>query len=350
LSYWDAELVGGASFVGVVAGFVGSPEYKNRLTGLWCNIIDEPEMDIFDGPDEPEFDDAYRRMDENGQTVLGSFGNVNFDELRFSALDWWPDRQFLLAIHTDVVESSCLSFLGRAPYPDQVAFVRAPYLSSELEVAWVDIRARLEDEHPQSWSGKGGLLRLNLTLSGPALPIVDEILADHGAMIDVLTVGAFPYPMPDPLPEAVCLADPGGIDDSTLGLEVTVDMDIATVVAGATPSGTFTVSNTGTDTYTIAWGAEVTGVLGNGPVSTSVFRGSTVDPLSIGVIGPGQSTSGVLRIGTESCDPTVGHRLPSGDYPIWGTISVWDGDEFDGSLLVPDHYVRLPADTITLTD
>ena len=356
LAYWDGELRRGAPFEGVVGGFVDSPEYKNRLSGLWCNIVDEDGVVLFDGPDRNElnrdewFDDAYRRMQENAQNISNSFDSATFDEVRFGGLDWWPDRQFLLAVHTDAVESSCLTFLGRAPHPEQVTFVRAPYLSSELEAAWVDIRARLENEHPQAWFGKGGLLRLNLTLSGPALPVVDEILTDYGAMIDVLTVGAFSYPMPDPLPEAVCLVDPGAIDDSTLGLEVTVEMDSSIVVAGDTPAGTFTVTNTGTETYTVAWGAEVTGVLGSGSASTSVFRGNSVAPLSIGVIGPGQSTSGSLRIGTEACDPIDGHRLPSGDYPIWGTVSVWDGDESNGSLRVPDHYVRLPADTITLTD
>ena len=48
----------------------------------------------------------------------------------------------------------------------------------------------------------------------------DELLARYGELVHV-NVGAFPYPMPDPLPESRCetLGDPQAVD----GLEITLD-------------------------------------------------------------------------------------------------------------------------------
>ncbi len=352
LAYWDGELRSGASFEGVVGGFVDSPEYENRLTGLWCNIIDESEMDIFDGPDRSELDrdewldDGYRRMQENAQTISDSLGLAIYDELRFDALDWWPDRQYLFAIHTDAVESSCLTFLGRAPHPNQVTFLRAPYLLSELNEVIIDIRARLDDEHPAALQGIGVGLRIGLELAGPALPAADGILADYGEYIESFSVGAFPYPMPDPLPESLCLSAPDAVDPSTLGLEVSIDLESATVEAGLRTTGTFTVSNVGTDTYSMRWGFEVMG-LGAGVTSSSVSDGGRNRSESTGLLVPGGSVAGRFDIATTACDPSVGHRLPAGDYPIWGTITVREGSDFDDA--GAPHQIWLPAETITVT-
>ncbi len=346
LRHWTDVLADGAPYGAVVAGFLDSAEYRQRLTGIWCRIFDEAEIEIFDGPNPPTFDAAYREMDANATAILSRYSLDRYDAVVSAAVDDHPDPQLVLYVHEPRVEHDCLTLLAPAPYPRRVAFVRAPFSRLEKDTARHEASEFARANGAWLFSG-GGLTRFDLGLSSAGLPIADEILTRWGIYIDELTVGAFPYPMPDPLPRSFCAEEPADIvEPSDLDLVVTVDPPAA-VVAGASPLGSFTVENVGTTTQTVTYGAEVTAYLGSGPTARSAFVGFVNLPLSVRPVAPGESITVPLLLGTDACDPADGHRLPPGPLPLFGAFAVDNGPDPHPSS--PDVWVRLPPVTVTLT-
>ncbi len=349
LTYWADQLAAGQTFARLAGGFLASPEYSDRLSGLWCQILSPGDVKLFDGPEPPTFGDAYQRMQGNARAVAGTYTGP-YNELPYYALDRWPDQNLLVTLHHSVIKKSCLTFLAKAPYPDQIAFRRTPNLNAELDAARADVLDQLQGARFLSIGMNGGV-GLAVSTSSDSLPVVDDLLAQHGELIESLHVGSFQYPMPDPLPDSVCLNEPANtVAPSELGLEVTVDLGAATTRPGKGLSGTFTIQNTGSRTVEVSWGAEVTGYLGSGSTSTSVFVGIQDLPATVFQLEPGESAEGLLVVATEACDPTGGHRLAPGPYNLWGSISAAELAEVDGAPIGSDYQIRLPATAITLTN
>ncbi len=352
LEFWTAQLAGGRSYVSTIDGFVASEEYLERLRGLWCGTISLDEA--FD------WDDTVLPVDappsEGRLAVLGvaeelgeAFDEGRPDELSTVVLDDKPAPPVLvLGVHEPVLGGACLPLLAIFSRPDLVRFAPTPMTTSQLQAASERV---MELAGPGGWWGIGrGRGRLSINLTGPGLAAAEDIIDEFGAAIEELTVGSFPYPMPDPLPAPVCRAEPvATVDPSSLDLGVAVTLP-ATVAPGVVASGTFTVTNNGAATVSIWWGAEVTAFLGDGGTSTSTFNGVRNEPLNIRVLGPGESATGPLDIGTDACDPLDGYRLAPGDYEVWGTIPVVLGAAPDLSPGDEDTYVRLPPVTLTLAE
>lgn len=346
LTFWSNELSDGRSYVSAIGAFINAGEYERRLRSLWCDTITLDEaLDWSDG--EPIFDERYARAHASSQELAEALASNETwpDEVTTQILDSKPQISFVLGIHEPSLTQACLPILALTSHPEVVQFAPTQYLTSELRTISEAIQALGGVE----WIGSGRGL-LNVGLSAAALPVAEQIVSEYGDALESFTVGAFPYPMPSPLPDVVCHNESAlAVDAGDLGLTITLDLP-ASVVSGGVASGTFTVTNTGTGTYTLYWGYEVTGYLGSGSTSQSIFTGSRNDPLSAPTIGPSESASGRLDIGTAACDPADGHALAAGSYETWGSIAVVDHAVQDSSVQDATHFIRLPATPLTLTD
>lgn len=233
-------------------------------------------------------------------------------------------------------------------HPEVVQFAAMATTQTGMEHIELDVARLAGPGGYRSINENTGLLQVELhprAGTGRA----DDILEAYGFMTEWLRIGSFPYPMPDPAPESVChSAPPEAIDPADLGLTVTVDLP-ASIPAGDTASGTFTVTNNGTGTYTLWWGYEVTAYLGTGTDSISRFNGGRKLPLTAPVLEPGDSVTGRLDIATDTCDPTDGYRHTPGTYTIWGHVNALIGPDRRRAPFEIDHGLRLPPVSIELT-
>lgn len=350
LEFWTAQIADGRSYVSTIDGFVASDEYLNRLRRQWCETLTLDEaLDWDDEPGQPEgsIDQGRLIINDLSQEFVDAFDEIFPDEVTTRIIDDSPPPPvFVIGVHEPALVEACLPLLALFSRPDLVRFIPTPMSTSQIEAASQRIQ---ELAGPTGWWGIGtgrGLLTINL--SAAALDVADDIIEEFGFAIETITVGSFLYPMPNPLPPAGCISEPANtVDPASLGLDVTVDLP-AEIASGTVASGTFTVTNNGSETRTIWWADEVTAFLGNGAVTTSRFNGSRNDPLSVRVLEPGDSTTGPLDIGTDACDPVDGHRLAPGDYSIWGTIPVVTAAAPDLNPGDENIHIRLPAATITL--
>ncbi len=144
------------------------------------------------------------------------------------------------------------------------------------------IEQRVEQVDDRAWLSSSRGIRVDYQFSSVALPVIDEILADYGEFLDEVYVGAFPYPMPDPLPDSQCL--PPLVDafqPAALGLDVELTLDQNSRSAGGTVSATATVVIVGTETRTVAWGSSVLAGVGSGVETEGIFVGDVELPLNI---------------------------------------------------------------------
>ncbi len=350
LSFWTDELANGRPLSSTIDAFIDGPEYTQRLRGLWCRTISLDEaLDWADRPSS-ETDDERRAIEDVSIELSEALYQDGFpDEVTTRIIDDSPAPSvFVVGVYEPVLEEACLPILALSSQPDRVRFAPTPLRTSELEAAQQDIVERVG--RGGWWSIGSGRGRLNVTLSGSALDVAPQIVDDYGEAIETLTVGSFPFPMPNPLPPSRCRQEPANtVDAASLGLDISIDLP-ARVEAGAAPTGTIAVTNTGSDTFTIWWGAEVLAHLGAGTTSRSAFNGPRNLPLNVAVLRPGDSATIPLLIGTDSCDPADGHRLGADDYSLWGTVPIVVGADPDVSPGDETMHARLPAQLISLTE
>jgi hypothetical protein len=171
--------------------------------------------------------------------------------------------------------------------------------------------------------GDGGLTSLS---GGEGGDVTDVYLTAESedlaaAMLDYfdgrfeITVGAWPYPMPDGV-AARCDEDPVE-RGSTPGIEVRIELDSASIALGEQLSGEVFITNTTEWAADAVYGYEADAVL--------VDRGTTrVRTVTYGwrkVSGGGSSEdSGVvelpLRVDLATCDPAEGYVVAPGDYDV----------------------------------
>jgi len=149
-----------------------------------------------------------------------------------------------------------------------------------------------------------------------------ELIALYGDCVDI-RVGAFEYPLPDPLPASIC----PGLDETT----ERGDLDIVAVG----PVGPF--ERTGDDVLWIELAVELTNT-GTGRVEfdPGTASGYLIDSdrrvvagpgqLEITAVGmavdlaPGESSTLPVKLSTTSSDRRVGHLAPPGDHQLVAVV------------------------------
>src|SRR5262249_13548172 len=102
------------------------------------------------------------------------------------------------------------------------------------------------------------------------------------------------------------------------GLVATVHTASPNVRSGRDVEGTLRLTNTGTAPVTFDSGEPLTGVVVKRGTTTPV--GAYLRPIAgvgkVGTLGPGESTTIHVLLGTSSCDLSLGYAVPPGSYDV----------------------------------
>ena len=147
-----------------------------------------------------------------------------------------------------------------------------------------------------------------------------ELLARYGERLEI-DVGRFPYPMPDPLPESQCepLPDTQPVDGLSVSV-VPVDEPISD--EGGEPAAvTVRLRNVGAAPIAVSFGAPTATLLEAGTRRVvGGFVGAVADVLDHVSLAPGGEATRTVLVGTASCDPAIGYRVPADTYDMVVTL------------------------------
>jgi hypothetical protein len=269
------------------------------------------------------------------EPMLGAvlaYGGEHPDVFAGHGLAWnsSDDASVFVAFSGDV-EAHRQALEATVEFPDELIVCRA-VLSDRESAALLAELGPLLDGRVSSWGGEAvdGAIIVDLLVSEEAY--ADELLARFGELVHV-NVGAFPYPMPDPLPESRCetLGDPQAVD----GLEITLD-PIASPITMSTMLGASVTDvrlrNVGEEVIRFTTGQPLGLLVQEGDRTAVNFNELAMAALGIEVDLPphGEQTI-ALSTGLASCDPAVGYRVPAGSYDL---IAVLAGPVIDAPPLL----------------
>lgn len=205
--------------------------------------------------------------------------------------------------------------------PDHLVVCRARLTVGESNAIVAEIEPTIEGKGNH---GPGGLVgRVTVELFAGNEATAERLHATYGDQI-VMTLGVFPYPMPDPLPEPDCPMLASARDDLVYAID-----DVAPIVVAA---------SAGFETRVAV------PFVNASPMRVAFMTGYPwpylVDPETGEIVGVSNSSVGIAAIGipvdlepgaqfdqdtwvpTASCDPALGHTLPPGDYQLYAVYSV----------------------------
>ena len=258
--------------------------------------------------------------------VVLAYGGEHPDVFAGYGLVWHSidDASVFVAFSGDV-EAHRQALEATVEFPDELIVCRAVLSDRESAALLTELDPLLDGRVSSYYEAVDGAIIVDLLVSEEAY--ADELLARYGELVHV-NVGAFPYPMPDPLPASRCqtLADPQAVE----GLEITVDPIASpitiTTVFGA-PVTDVRLRNVGVEAIRFTTGAPL-GVLAHDSDRTVVnHQELAMAALGIEVDLPphGEQTI-ALSTSLASCDPAVGYRVPAGTYDL---IAVLPGPVID---------------------
>lgn len=207
--------------------------------------------------------------------------------------------------------------------PDHLVVCRARLTAGEGATLVAEIQPRLaEFEHAFGPSGMDG--RVHVTVLAGHDQTAETLHAEYGDQL-VISLGAFPYPMPDPLPEPVCPDLPATNPDLPYAVDDPVPVALETA---AGPGTSVAVPFVNATSARIAFltghpsmvlvdpdSGEVVGIPHGGFGAADIGIPVNLEP---GAVFDSES----VRVPTAACDPSVGHALPPGDYDLYAVYSV----------------------------
>ncbi len=160
-----------------------------------------------------------------------------------------------------------------------------------------------------------------------------ELEDRYGERVEI-TVGEFPYPMPDPPPASQCGSPPAS--GAVAGLEISIDALSGPIEESHGSATTATVRLRNTGSHTIQFGMGSPSAILVRPGTAIVVGGSFGGALTAGLLQPvgllpGDEQTIALSVRATSCDPSLGYRVPPGHYDLIAIVNRSAGE--GGSLL-----------------
>lgn len=314
----------------MVAGFVAGV-LDTRPAGATVGAV-EPCPARFEAPEVPSGGDQSARLAEATrlEPMLGTvlaYGIAHPDTFAGYGLAWHTvdDASVFIALSGDA-EAAEADLLLQVPYPDELIVCQAMFSDVDSATLREQVEERV-DGHRFISLGEAtdGVIEVVLDVTEDALAV--ELVQTFGGRVRV-SVGWFPYPLPDPLPPSVCELRP--FDPVTIPeLEVTIDLvGVSLDPDISRRSYEVRIRNTGNERIDLSSGAGVGWLI---DPSTGQTVGSFFGVIpAIGYpidLEPGDETTIPLLVGVTSCDPELGYTVPTGRYelvaavPIFGTVS-----------------------------
>lgn len=283
-----------------------------------CDIHDRPPQNIDQSADSTSANALLPMM-----SVVNTYGVPLGQEFHGAGQSWNDDgeRVVVAAFVANVAEHrDALDDL--VDDADRLVVCRARLTTGEGAAIVAEIQPLLaEFEHAFGPNGMDGRVEVNVLAGHEAT--AQMLHAEYGDQLD-LTLGAFPYPMPDPLPEPVCPDLAATNPDLPYAVEApeTVVLEPA---AGPGTSVSVPFVNATSERIAFLTGypwmyltdRDTGAVVGvpNGNFGREDL-GIPVD------LEPGAVFEQRVRVPTASCDPSIGHTLPPGDYDLYAVYNV----------------------------
>ena len=223
-------------------------------------------------------------------------------------------RVVIQVAFTGDLQQHRLAIADLVEHPDRVEVVQAARTSAELEDVRRRIEAILATESPNPMLSLGqGWQQLDLRLAATAEALAARLHQEFGDAISI-TVGSKPFP-----PRADARTPCPDVPRTTGApptIEVQLRLDEPVVGSGETARAVVEVTNTGDRSLTIDTDSPLVG-------SVLDHDRTSVVGVHVGMIAgtgrrlslePGATTTVPALIGTASCVPDAGYRLPAGRY------------------------------------
>jgi hypothetical protein len=269
-----------------------------------------------------------------GQLV--AYGQMHPEVFGGYGLVWHgPDDPSAFVGITHDVASHRAALERGVDHPDDLVVCRSPLNQADQAQLVEHLQSVLPDIG-MTW-GTPGPIGLNL---GPEREQQAQELYDRYGELVEITVGRFRYPMPEPLPAAVCPELPAA---STLeGLAISVDLPPGPVPLVPDHEAFLTVRfrNTGDEPIALSFGQPTALLLD--PASgriVAAFSGLVAGALDVLTLAPGEEGARSLLATAAACDPADGYRLAPGTYDLVGVID--RGGITDPPLVTPSVTIEL---------
>lgn len=273
--------------------------------------------------------------------VVLAYGTEHADSFGSYGLHWHTsDDASVYISFTQNIATHRAALLELVPLPEELIVCRAAISGDDVRVLHQELVQDLEGRFTHVGMGNG---RVTVGLYAPDEAIAADLVARYGDAVEV-TVGMFPYPMPDPLPESLCepIAAPapglelasarGGSESVALGDVTTEALDL-------------TLTNTTETTIEFIHGVWIGRLTRRGDtLSAAHFVGSVAAIGYTLTLEPGDSEAVSVSIPTASCDPAVGYQVPPDDYDLYIVV-----DPGGPTQNVPDAPFSLGPVPITIT-
>lgn len=263
---------------------------------------------------------------ESLMSVVNTYGVPFGEEFHGAGMTWTDDgrRVVIAAFVANVAEHR--DALHDLIDPDHVTVCRARLTRSEAATIVAEVEPLLVDAGlAYGPSGMEGLVDVDLRAGNEQL--AESLRENYGDQL-ALTLGAFPYPMPDPLPEPTCRDLPPTSADlpyaveqpDPVALTAADGMDTNVEVPFVNATSEHIEFTTGVPVPYLAdpESGDVVGVVNAGVAFVAI--GIIVD------LQPGDLLDQGVHVPTASCDPALGHTLPPGEYHLYAVNSI-DADK-----------------------
>ncbi len=260
---------------------------------------------------------------EGEMSVVNTYGVPLGEEFHGAGMTWTDDgRRVVIAAFVANVAEHREALVDLVDDPDHLVVCRARLTRSEGAAIVAEVQPRLaEFEHAFGPNGMDGRVDVNVLAGHDAT--AEMLHTDYGDQLD-LSLGAFPYPMLDPLPEPVCPDLPA----TTPHLPYAETEPVPVVVTAADGvHASIAVPFVNATSERIAFGSGHPSVYLADPETADVVGvpnanfGITSNLVPVD-LEPGAVFDETVSVPTAACDPSVGHTLPSGDYDLYAVYSV----------------------------
>jgi len=273
----------------------------------------------FDADPDAMLAEATRLEPMLGQVL--AYGSERPDEFSGYRLEWiGPNDASVVITMTSDRERHVEALEQLVEFPDELVVCNGPTSGVDAQQLLDDLDAELRSR-AASW-GKNTAGQVEIGLFADDEAFAQELADRYGDRVK-LQLGAFPFPMPDPLPNSRCASLEEGIEQPGLTIEVTSPDrtlarsgdDVRSVALEAV------LTNTSDQLIEFDSGAAV-GYLLDADGTVVGDSGQLLLP-AVGVpvrIEPGESTVLPVNASTSSCDPAYGYVVPAGDYNLVASV------------------------------
>ena len=273
----------------------------------------------FDADPDAMLAEATRLEPMLGQVL--AYGSERPDEFSGYRLEWiGPNDASVVITMTSDRERHVEALEQVVEFPDELIVCTGPRSGVDAQQLLDGLDAELRNR-AASW-GKNTAGQVEIGLFADDEAFAQELADRYGDHIK-LQLGAFPFPMPDPLPNSRCASLEKGIEQAGLTIEVTSPGRPLARSGGDVRSTTLDAVLTNTSDQLIEFdsGAAIGYLLDAD--GTVVADAGQIEVPAEGVlvrIEPGESTVLPVIMSTSSCDPGYGYVVPAGDYNLVASV------------------------------